>query len=185
MGDMKIMIGLGNPGPKYQFTRHNVGFQVVDELVADDAKWHLQDKLIFTQVDMVLPDGAQEKIVMVKPQTFMNQSGLVVPILKKKYPQVTLSDWYVVHDDLDIELGQFKIELGHGPQQHNGLASLYEQLGKQFWHVRVGVDGRQGLRQESGSDYVLVNFSPPEKEIIESVKQRVVKELKTVLIQST
>ena len=181
---MKIVVGLGNPSSKYQFTRHNVGFQIVDELVANHTQWRLQDKLSSTQIRLTSPTGIEEEIVIVKPQTYMNQSGLIVPILKKKHPQLTLSDWYVVHDDLDLELGQFKIELGHGPKQHNGLISLYEQLGKQFWHVRVGVDGRQGLRQESGSEYVLQNFSPQEKEIFESLKLQVVKELKTVLLQS-
>jgi len=181
MKHMKIVIGLGNPGLKYQATRHNAGFLVVDELAANDAVWHRQGASLSTQILLTLPNGSPEKIILIKPQTFMNRSGAIVQTLKKKYPKTGLGDWYVIYDDLDIALGQFKIEFGHGPKQHNGLTSLYEQLGtNQFWHVRVGVDYRHGLRQISGSDYVLQNFSPDEKDIFALVKTQAVRELRTL-----
>ena len=178
---MKIVIGLGNPGGKYQLTRHNSGFLVADELVGSETQWQKLSGQRYWQAPAFFQDKNQEKIMVIKPQTFMNESGSIIRSLKKKYPQTDLNDWYVIHDDLDIELGQFKIEFGHGPKQHNGLSSLYEQLGtKQFWHVRVGVDGRSGMREESGSEYVLKTFPPEEKKIFEAVVMRVVEDLKNI-----
>ncbi len=147
---MKLIVGLGNPGSKYKDNRHNVGFMVVDEL----AKLNLTDVVVF------------------KPDTFMNRSGVAV----KKLQVRNLQDLYVVHDDLDIELGKFKISFGKGPKVHNGLKSIYEQLGtKDFWHVRVGIDNRMKLGfKGTGEEYVLQNFRPEEKVIINQVCQEII-----------
>ena len=144
---MKLIVGLGNPGEKYKNNRHNVGFMVVDEL----AKYNLPDVVLF------------------KPQKFMNRSGVEVKNLQVR----NLQDLYVVHDDLDIELGKYKISLGKGPKVHNGLRSIYEQLGtKDFWHVRIGIDNRAATDfRGTGEDYVLENFRPKEREIIKNICQ--------------
>lgn len=144
---MKLIVGLGNPGQKYKNNRHNVGFMIVDEL----AKLNLTDVALF------------------KPSTFMNKSGVAV----KKLQVRNLQDLYVVHDDLDIELGKFKISFGKGPKVHNGLNSIYEQLGtKDFWHVRIGIDNRAAIGfKGTGEDYVLQNFRPEEREIIKNICQ--------------
>lgn len=150
---MKLIVGLGNPGEKYKNNRHNVGFMVVDEL----AKLNLPEVVLF------------------KPQKFMNRSGVEV----KKLQVRNLQDLYVIHDDLDIELGKFKISFGKGPRVHNGLLSIYEQLGtKDFWHVRIGIDNRlkTGFKG-TGEEYVLQNFRPEEKIIVNSVIKKAVKEL--------
>lgn len=150
---MKLIVGLGNPGQKYKNNRHNVGFMVVDRL--------MEEKL--------------PGIKLLKPDSFMNRSGVAV---KREEPNLRFL--YVVHDDLDIELGKFKISFGKGPKVHNGLKSIYEQLGtKDFWHVRVGIDNRMktGFRG-TGEEYVLQNFRPEEREIIKNVIDKVVAEVK-------
>lgn len=153
---MKLIVGLGNPGEKYKNNRHNVGFWVVDSL----------NKLKLA--------GA----VFLKPQTFMNRSGIEVKKLVKKYP-LDKNELYVIHDDLDIELGKYKISLAKGPKVHNGLQSIYQQLGtKNFWHVRIGIDNREATGYTgSGEDYVLQNFRPEEREVVKGIIETVVKEL--------
>ena len=159
---MKLIVGLGNPGQKYKNNRHNVGFMVVERL--------MEEKL--------------PGVKLLKPNSFMNRSGVAVNKYLKKWKGPTLPfslpNLYVVHDDLDIELGKFKISFGKGPKVHNGLKSIYEQLGtKDFWHVRVGIDNRMktGFRG-TGEEYVLQNFRPEEREIIKKVIDKVVVEVK-------
>jgi len=157
---MKLLVGLGNPGKKYAGTRHNVGFEVVDGL-----KEELRVK----------------GVRFLKPQLFMNRSGEVVKEALKKN-KVKLEDLYVVHDDLDIELGEFKVSWGKGPKDHNGLRSVYEELSsKEFWHVRVGIDNRVEIPFEgSGEEYVLSSWLPEERVVVDNTVKKVVKELKDV-----
>ena len=155
---MKLIVGLGNPGAKYKNTRHNAGFLVVDELALRQAQG--------------------KNIVLFKPQQFMNRSGVEVKKLIKKYP-LDRNELYVIHDDLDIPLGKFKIHWGRGPKIHNGLQSIYDQLGsKDFWHVRIGIENRPATGYVgSGEDYVLQNWRPEERETIKIVIQKAVREL--------
>jgi len=126
---MKIVVGLGNPGVEHENNRHNVGFVVVDRLAAG-AGWESKfDSLIHKSGDVVL----------VKPLTFMNRSGEAVAQIMNFY-KMNSDDLAVVHDDLDIRLGEFKMQKGVGPKVHNGLTSVEVQLStKDFWRVRVGV----------------------------------------------
>ena len=152
---MKLVVGLGNPGSKYVSTRHNVGFLVADRLA---------------------PTGWQ----ILKPDKFMNRSGVVLKAFLKKHPKINLKDVYVVHDDLDIELGKFKLTFGKGPKVHNGLKSIYEQLGtKDFWHVRIGIDNRLKTSfKGTGEDYVLGKWRLEEKDIVNQVIEQVMVALK-------
>ncbi|MFH0942965.1 MAG: aminoacyl-tRNA hydrolase [Candidatus Beckwithbacteria bacterium] len=153
---MKLIVGLGNPGEKYKNNRHNVGFMVVDELA----------KLNFPGV------------VLFKPQKFMNRSGKEVKKQLRINKVRNLVYLYVVHDDLDIPLGQFKISQ-KGPKVHNGIKSVDEQLGfNNYWHVRVGIDNRRETGyQGSGEDYVLENFRPEEREVVKKVLEEILKQL--------
>ena len=179
---MKIVIGLGNPGEKYRHSRHNAGFMMADKIVVGKGSWHSSPNMLVSKASLSLSNGQEEKLVVIKPQTFMNNSGSVVSKIRKKYPQVDLKDWYVIHDDLDLELGKYKIEFEHGPKQHNGLDSIYEQLGsKQFWHVRLGIDNRQGIRVGEPSEYVLQPFPPEEKAIFDAMLDQAFQELKQKL----
>jgi len=154
---MELIVGLGNPGQKYKNNRHNVGFMIVDEL----AKLNLPGVGLF------------------KPQKFMNKSGQEVKRWLKNRKGRTLPVLYVVHDDLDIPLGKFKIQFGKGPKVHNGLQSIYEQLGtKDFWHIRIGIDGdRDG---KSGEDFVLGNWRPEEREVINLTIINIINFIKTI-----
>lgn len=136
MGHMRMIAGLGNPGIDHQRNRHNAGFMVIDRLAAivlAEPVWEMKfDSLIFKFGD----------VLMVKPQLFMNRSGEAIARVTNFY-KVSLSGLWVIHDDLDIRLGEYKIQMGVGPKIHNGMNSVEKQLGKtDFWRVRLGIDNR-------------------------------------------
>jgi peptidyl-tRNA hydrolase, PTH1 family len=170
-----FIVGLGNPGSEYAKTRHNVGWLVVDEMV---------NRLAFQGVDLKVVKKSnffgdviiakEKKLYFVKPTTFMNDSGKAVQAVMKFYEKTSkkeeIENLVVIHDDLDLVIGEFKLQFGRGPKVHNGLLSLYQHLGvKQFWHLRIGVDGRNGTRDMPGSSYVLQRFSDEELETLEDV----------------
>lgn len=173
---MKVVIGLGNPGKIYQFTRHNVGQSVVGSLVDQD-KWKVSKS---AQAKLAFND--QQDVLFAISTTYMNQSGKVLTYLKKKYPQLQNTDLFVVHDDLDIPIGEFKIQFGKGPHEHNGLLSLYQAWGSSsFWHVRIGIDGRKGNRDLAGQQYVLQPFTAQEKTMINQLNLTLIPQLKLKL----
>lgn len=158
---MKLIVGLGNPGSKYVNNRHNVGFMVVEELA--------------------LRQTQGKNVKLIKPQTFMNKSGVEVKKWVRKMG-VKPENLYVIHDDLDIKLGEYKISQ-KGPKVHNGIKSVDEQVGfNNYWHVRVGIDNRiETGYQGTGEDYVLENFRGEEKEVIKRVIGEILGQLKRVL----
>jgi len=152
---MIIVVGLGNPGKEYEQSRHNLGFDAIDLLAQKfDASFALQSKFN-AQVAKV------GDILLVKPQTFMNRSGhSVVSVLqfydKEKLQTKDFSSLILMHDDLDMTLGNWKLVKGSGPKVHNGVNSVREQLGSsEFWYARMGVDDRNGDRSEDPAAYVL------------------------------
>jgi len=174
---MKCIVGLGNPGEKYLKNRHNAGFMIVDSL-AKKLELEFKNNAKF-EAEIAFKDS----ILLVKPQTFMNDSGKSVSAMTRFY-KIALSDLYIVHDDLDIALGKYKIQHGKGPQVHNGLRSVEELLGTdQFWNVRVGVENREvrGNKGIPGMVYSLQDFQEEEREIIDQVIQEVSKDLEIVL----
>ena len=123
------------------------------------------------------------KLILAKPMTFMNDSGLAVQKLAAFY-KLPATDIYVIHDDLDIGLGAYKIQKGIGPKVHNGVNSIEEKLGtKEFYRVRVGVDNREGENRIPGEDYVLQNFRKEEKKVLKEKIDIIVEELLKKLIQ--
>jgi len=141
---MKLIIGLGNPEAKYFKNRHNVGYIFIDEL--------LKNK--------------KPGIVAKKTNVFMNESGSAVKNFVDKY-KVSFNDLYIVHDDLDMPLGQFKIQKGVGPKLHYGIASINERLrSKDYWRIRIGVDSRDKENRTEGEKYVLEDFSSDEEKIL-------------------
>ncbi len=179
---MAFVIGLGNPGVEYARTRHNVGFVAVEMLAKylGARAWKEQSKFH--------GEVAEAKShFFLKPTTYMNDSGRAARALLQFYDKslVAASEMksvWVLHDDLDIPLGSYKIQFGTGPKIHNGLGSLYRELGtKQFWHVRIGVDNRQGDRSLSGSGYVLQPFSQEEMSVLRETLDKIVTDLTTRL----
>lgn len=197
---MKFVVGLGNPGRKYEGTRHNAGFLLLDYLVgkvrvssqavgnyslrSESFAWKESKK---GQLQYMWLNFGGEKVELVKPLTMMNNSGKAVTYIKKKHPGLKFRELFVVHDDLDIELGSYKIQLGKGPRQHGGLGSIYRSLGsRDFWHVRVGINNRvqsasrtsRGkIRSISGEEYVLQGFTSEERQVLEKVLDQVAKEM--------
>src|SRR3990167_683179 len=159
---MKLVVGLGNPGEAHANNRHNVGFMVVDKI----AEFRSQNSEIRWETKFEGLICKFERVLLVKPQMFMNRSGEVVTKIANFY-KVTIDDLVVIHDDLDIRLGEYKIQKGVGPKVHNGLTSVEEQLGTaNFWRLRVGVDNRlPGHARVPGDEYVLSDFTAEEKEI--------------------
>jgi len=171
---MKFVMGLGNPGSQYQNTRHNIGFKIIEELAGEsDWKESKSANALYTWIDL----GG--KVELFAPQTFMNKSGTAVAKAVKKHPKLTGDNIYVIHDDLDIPLGKFKIQFGKGPREHKGIQSIETSFGStDFWRVRVGVDGRIGGQAEmSGEEYVLKAFKPDEKDILEEIIKEIITSL--------
>jgi PTH1 family peptidyl-tRNA hydrolase len=147
---MFILVGLGNPGKKYQNNRHNVGHMFIDYLIKE------------------LKNSRINGFKIIKTDCFMNQSGLFV----KKFVirNSLINNLIIVHDDLDIPLGKFHIQFGVGPQLHNGLESVENHLhSKDFWRIRIGIDNRpEQSRRIPGEIYTLKNFSGEEKKLLET-----------------
>jgi len=155
---MKIVIGLGNPGRKYERTRHNAGFLAIDEL-ARRLRFDLSGEKYHAVVARGRIDGVES--MLIKPQTFMNESGRSVAAALR-YTTAEVADLIVVHDELDLPLGTVRVKTGGGHGGHNGLRSIIDHLGSpEFIRVRIGIG-----RPEPGRDpaeYVLSPFLPEEQ----------------------
>lgn len=164
---MKCIIGLGNPGKKYENTRHNIGFMVIDEL-AKRHHWQLNERKF--KGEYTLEHFQGEKVILLKPQTFMNLSGESVRPLMDFY-QIDLEDIIVIYDDLDLPLGKIRLREKGGHGGHNGIRSLIDYLGtKDFKRVRIGV-GRP-TNAMPVVNYVLNPFAKAEETDVEiSIKQ--------------
>lgn len=127
--------------------------------------------------DLTLEVKHKSKIILVKPRTFMNESGRVVRKVMSNV-KCQMSNLFVVHDDLDIRLGEFKIQLGRGPHLHNGIASIERELGAtDFWRVRVGVDNREPDNRIAGRAYVLQDFTPEERVLLVAAFYKILQQL--------
>ncbi len=155
---MKLVIGLGNPGRKYQKTRHNLGFLVIDALAKE-----FKVKLNKIKYDSLYGDGwIDEAVILAEPMTFMNLSGKSVSKLIKKY-KVDLKDTIIIYDDLNLDLGVLKIKKSGSSGGHNGIKSIIEHLQSNcFPRIRLGIGRPNEVVDLSG--YVLSNFKKEEKE---------------------
>ncbi len=162
---IKAIIGLGNPGPKYYNNRHNIGFRVVDALADRFAgSWHQKGSMELAEITL---HGNQ--LLLIKPQTFMNSSGNVIPFLQKK--GVKPEEILVVHDELELPFGVLKLKMGGSAKGHNGLKSIIAHCGPEFMRLRFGI-GRPEQR-EMVPDYVLQNFSEKSDEIERHISEAV------------
>lgn len=168
---MKIVVGLGNPGEKYISNRHNAGVMFVLWLQSKIAVESQQEEQVFkkdsTNSFFFVKNDA---LLLAYPNNFMNLSGIAVGKLVKQYGANLPNDLHVAHDDLDISLGKFKIEIGRGPKLHNGLSSIEDHLHtKDFYRIRIGVDARDPENRLNGEAYVLQDFTTTELEVLKGV----------------
>jgi len=148
---IKAIIGLGNPGPKFYNTRHNIGFHIVDVLAqTHGGQWQKKNDMEYAEVTI-----GNNRVTLIKPQTFMNDSGKVIPSLLKK--SIKAENILVVHDELEKPFGNVSIKIGGSAKGHNGLRSIIAACGAEFPRVRFGI-GRP-MHKEHVPDYVLTNFS--------------------------
>lgn len=188
---MKILVGLGNPDEKFKWHRHNSGFLFLDYCQAffpeNTSNFNIQTKLNSRIAEVKIPD---EKLLLVKPQTFMNKSGLAVFKIINFYKANITRDLVIIHDDLDLVFGQYKIDYGKGPKVHNGLNSVIENLKTdQFLRLRVGIANEiyENLKANKASiadGFVLKDFSNLEKERLSSIFETALKELFKVWFKS-
>jgi PTH1 family peptidyl-tRNA hydrolase len=158
-----LVVGLGNPGPDYSETRHNVGFRVVDMLAARAGGGRFSKHK--SNADVLEGRLAGRRLVLAKPRTYMNVSGGPVAGLVR-YFSVAPADLIVVHDDLDLGFGVVRLKLGGGEGGHNGLRSISSSIGtRDYLRVRFGI-GRPPGRQDP-ADFVLKRFSGAEKKELE------------------
>lgn len=199
---MKLIVGLGNPGEKYEDTRHNLGFLVVDHVLKNlgDAKadWSNSTKLKSDTASFTIPrdDGTEGKLLLAKPKTYMNNSGMAVKLLVDYY-KVDPDELWIVYDELDLPLGSMKIRMGGAAAGHHGVESIMDALGTdKFWRFRLGIGtshdkehavGRQNMRD--AKEYVLDQFHSNEvgkvKDLIkhgaQAVQLAVEKDIKTAM----
>jgi peptidyl-tRNA hydrolase, PTH1 family len=156
---IKLIVGLGNPGREYETTRHNAGFWLVDELARRHGGSLRMEARFRAELARVRISG--QECWLAKPQEFMNRSGQVIAPFAAFY-KFTAADVLVVHDELDLPIGQLRLKLGGGAGGHNGLKDLIAHLGDGFWRLRIGI-GHPGVR-ELVTPYLLGGTSSEERE---------------------
>ena len=167
---MKLIVGLGNPGRKYDQTRHNIGFRVVDD-IAEQNSIAIQKRSCNSLVGELMIMG--ERLLLAKPQTYMNLSGHAVKALLKS-SRCSPENMVVIYDELDLPFGRIRVRFKGSAAGHRGAMSIMESLaGAPFYRVRVGI-GRPPLGVEP-ADFVLKPFSPGEVEQLEGVIDRAAK----------
>jgi len=158
---MKLVVGLGNPGVEYKNTRHNVGFMFVDFVC--DGVFSLNKKFNALECEMNIRG---EKVLFIKPLSFMNLSGEVV-VKYVKFYKLKLEDILVVQDDLDMDMGKVKLMYNHGDGGHNGIKNIIVNLGsREFLRLKIGISKQYNVDTK---DYVLGKFNSSELKVINNV----------------
>jgi len=154
---MKLFVGLGNPGPKYAANRHNIGFMALDRLAEDQgfSPWKTKFQAQITEGRL-----GTDKVILLKPQTFMNLSGQSVGEAMRFY-KLTPSDVVVFHDELDLAPGKARAKTGGGHAGHNGLRSIHQHIGADYDRIRLGIGHPGDKNRVSG--YVLSDFAKAEQ----------------------
>ena len=150
---MKLIVGLGNPGEKHEKTRHNLGFLVLDRFLRDFSQvqktiWedNKKFKCDMAKIDWQPKKGILRKVILVKPKTYMNNSGLCVGLVSSFY-KINPSDIWIIHDEIDLPSGSMKIRLGGGSAGHKGVMSIMNSLGtEKFWRFRLGIGHQKGIQ---------------------------------------
>ncbi len=156
-----LVVGLGNPGPEYVRTRHNVGFMAVEHMAGADATWRTEKNAMTTSTNI---DG--HRVIFVRPQTYMNLSGTAVLALMSFY-KIPLENLVVIHDDMDLKTGSVREKIGGGSAGHNGIKSIDAVVGREYRRIRIGIGHPRDLHlQIDPADWVLGKFKSDEMELI-------------------
>jgi len=177
-----LIAGLGNPGKEYTYTRHNIGFRIIENwlnnlsLTIPDCSCNLNtDKKYQTKIATVAMPN--KKIILAEPQTFMNKSGEAIQALMH-YHKISLENILIIHDDLSFPLGRFKLSKNAGPAGHNGVKSIIEHLNSlEFIRLRIGIASQLGscpVNHQSGHNFVLGKFAQEEEKEIENLFKKTV-----------
>lgn len=172
---MILLVGLGNPGIKYENTRHNAGFLAIDYLVE---KFSFDKKSDKFDSDFFTGEIENHKIIAIKPQTFMNLSGSSVQKFAAFY-KIPTDKIFVFHDEIDLKVGTHKIKFAGGNAGHNGLKDIDSKIGKNYHRIRIGVGRPEDSRLEI-SDYVLGKFSKIERNIIDQQIIEIAEKIETL-----
>lgn len=163
---MKMIVGLGNPGRKYEKTKHNMGFLTIDEL-AKRHQVNVSTKDFEAEYGTYFENG--EKVFLVKPQTYMNDSGRAVRLLMGYY-QIQLDELLVIQDDMDLKLGKVRLRQKGSAGGHNGIKSIINTLGtNEFKRIKIGI---QHPKDVSVVDWVLTPFSKDERPIMQAAIEK-------------
>lgn len=176
MDEIILLVGLGNPGSEYANNRHNVGFRILDAIAEEVGPSSF--KRMSPEVETFSFLLGKTKIILAKPQTYMNNSGRAVRFLIDFY-KIPIEKVYVFHDDIDLPFGRVRIKQGGGNGGHNGLKSIDNCCGKDYWRIRIGV-GRPTEKDEVVS-YVLGNFTKEQQEKISEISELATKNLSIIL----
>ncbi|MBR2141153.1 MAG: aminoacyl-tRNA hydrolase [Rickettsiales bacterium] len=160
---MFLLVGLGNIGREYEETRHNCGFMCVDKIIE---KYNISSHQTKFKADLFFGKMFNEDVIIVKPQTYMNRSGVAVSEVKKFY-KIPIENIFVFHDDLDLEFCKLKYKVGGGTGGHNGLKSIDEMIGKNYHRIRIGI-GRPENKEDT-INYVLKRFNGVELKELDKV----------------
>lgn len=177
MAEKALIVGLGNPGRGYSGNRHNIGFMLIDRLAAENgiSLGRLQNKALVGTGQI-----AGRPVVLAKPQTFMNLSGVAVAPLARFY-KIEPADLLVAYDEIDLPLGTLRLRENGSSGGHNGMKSVIQYLGEDFPRVRLGV-GRPPGRMDAAA-HVLQDFETGEKAIVDTLLDRAVQAVETFLQQ--
>jgi PTH1 family peptidyl-tRNA hydrolase len=168
-----LVVGLGNPGTKYERNRHNIGFRVVDELVRKHGlpAWKSTIKGADATSGLITTERGREKVVVVKPQEFMNLSGFAVQ-RAASFHDVDIANVLVVHDEIDLDFGVVRLKNGGGHGGHNGLRSIQDQLGAGgYARLRMGVgrDPHKPPGSKDAASWVLADFPSAQQAVVDAM----------------
>jgi len=182
---MKLIVGLGNPGSKYEKTRHNIGFMVIDEII-DNFKFPILNfKSIFNA-----KISKKQEVILAKPLAFMNNSGQAVKSLIR-YWKLEIENLTVIHDDIDLPLGEIKVQQGRSSAGHKGVQSIIDALGtNNFIRVRIGIRPEENIdtphQNKFGAGqtekFVLQKFTSEEQKIINQTTKKAARIIKAALL---
>jgi PTH1 family peptidyl-tRNA hydrolase len=178
---MKLIVGLGNPGEKYNHTRHNAGFLAVDFILNDGDKFMMAKPTHEFKSEIYTLAQGSDRVIVMKPQTFMNDSGQALKVICNFYKMDLSKDLLVIHDEVDLPFGTIRTTDSSSAAGHNGIQSIIDNLGTQDFHrIRIGVETRASRNDLPTDAFVLQNFTDEElkqldQEILPKVKTEVEK----------